>query len=218
MLFDADTVNAVVDCLRKRVESVALVCDPVCVSTSAHSLLHEDAVDVLISGLFPLSAIITPNKSEAELLLSRLGKPHRLDTLEDVVTGAYELLNVGCGAVLLKGGHLTSNIGDVHSIESKNANIKVIKQNLPGENMEILYGTSHNLSNMQLVVDVLHQKCGQTTMFVRPCIESSSTHGTGCTLSSSIASELAKGASCTSCLTCVSVIDMRSCWDSGRGR
>lgn len=198
MLFDADTVKTVADCLRKRAQSVALVCDPVCVSTSGHSLLHEDAVDILISGLFPLSTIITPNKSEAELLLSRLGKPCSLDRLEDVVIGAHELLKVGCGAVLLKGGHLASNLEDVLSVEKKHTNIKVTKQNLPGENMEILYGSTHiDLSSVQLVVDVLHQRSGQTTMFVRPRIESFSTHGTGCTLSSSIASELAKGASRT---------------------
>jgi hydroxymethylpyrimidine/phosphomethylpyrimidine kinase len=130
-----------------------------------------------------------------------LGKSCSLDRLEDVVTGAHELLKVGCGAVLLKGGHLASNIEDVLSVEKKHTNIKITQQNLPGENMEILYGsTQTDLSNMQLVVDVLHQRSGQTTMFVRPRIESSSTHGTGCTLSSSIASELAKGASCTFCL------------------
>ncbi|KAF8959768.1 Phosphomethylpyrimidine kinase-domain-containing protein [Flammula alnicola] len=148
MLYDADAAKVIVDVLKSRF--LPLQC-PVC-------LLHPDALAVLISELFPISTLITPNKSEAELLLSQMGKEFSIKGLEDMLTAAETLMSVGCEAVLLKGGHVTTRMPD-------------------------------------LVVDILYQRTRQKTMFVRPRIDSSSTHGTGCTLSSAIASELAKGAS-----------------------
>jgi hydroxymethylpyrimidine/phosphomethylpyrimidine kinase len=196
MLYDAETAKTVVDTLKSRFSSSGippLVCDPVCVSTSGYTLLCEDALEILISELFPLSTLITPNKSEAELLLSKMGSESLIKSLDDMFTAAEKLASVGCKAVLLKGGHITARMEDVSAIENRSPDIKVIKQNIPGENMEILIAGSPNYDTLDLVVDVLHQRGGQQTMFVRPRIESSSTHGTGCTLSSAIAAQLAKG-------------------------
>ena len=196
MLYDAETAKAVVDTLKSRFspsDMPPLVCDPVCVSTSGHTLLSEDALEILTSELFPLSTLITPNKSEAELLLSKMGSESLIESLDDMFTAAEKLASVGCKAILLKGGHITAKMEDVFAIENKFPDIKVIKQNIPGENMEILIAGSPNYDTLDLVADVLHQQDGQKTMFVRPRIESSSTHGTGCTLSSAIAAQLAKG-------------------------
>ena len=196
MLYDAKTTKTVVDTLKSRFSPSGfppLVCDPVCVSTSGHSLLHEDALEILISELFPVSTLITPNKSEAELLLSKMGSEFLIKSLDDMLRAAENLAFVGCTAVLLKGGHVTARMEDVFATEIKFPEVKVIKQNIPGENMEILIVGSPNYDTLDLVVDILHQKDGQKTMFVRPRIESSSTHGTGCTLSSAIAAQLAKG-------------------------
>lgn len=196
MLYDAETAKTVVNTLKSRFSPSGippLVCDPVCVSTSGHTLLCEDALEILISGLFPLSTLITPNKSEAELLLSKMGPEFLIESLDDMLTAAEKLGSVGCKAVLLKGGHIIARMEDVFAIENKFPDAKVIKQNIPGENMEILIAGSPNYDTLDLVVDILHQQDGQKTMFVRPRIESSSTHGTGCTLSSAIAVQLAKG-------------------------
>lgn len=196
MLYDAETAKTVVDALKTRFSPSGippLVCDPVCVSTSGHTLLHEDALEILTSELFPLSTLITPNKSEAELLLSKMGPEFLIGSLEDMLIAAEKLISVGCKAVLLKGGHITARMEDVFATQKKSPDVKVIKQNLPGENMEILLVGSPNYDTLDLVVDVLYQRDGQKTMFVRPRIESSSTHGTGCTLSSAIAAQLAKG-------------------------
>ncbi|KAF8901830.1 Phosphomethylpyrimidine kinase-domain-containing protein [Mucidula mucida] len=73
MLFDASITRAVVETLKAHYANESmppLVCDPVCVATSGHSLLNPDAIQVMIEDLFPLATIITPNKSEVELLLS----------------------------------------------------------------------------------------------------------------------------------------------------
>ncbi|KJA19069.1 hypothetical protein HYPSUDRAFT_56780 [Hypholoma sublateritium FD-334 SS-4] len=198
MLYDAETVKAVAGLLKTRFSSelsspLPLVCDPVCVSTSGHSLLHEDAIEVLISQLFPLSTLITPNKSEAELLLSHFGDSTPIHDLEAMLSSAQKLLSLGPKAVLLKGGHHSITMPDIVRIRQKNGCPKIIKHDLPSDNMEILLVGAPNYDDIELVVDVLYQIDGSLTLFVRPWIQSTSTHGTGCTLSSAITSELAKG-------------------------
>lgn len=203
MLFDAAIAKVVVQSLKTRASQgpfPPVICDPVCVSTSGHTLLHEDALDVLVSELFPLATLITPNKSEAELLLSKIGTPDvKIKDLDDMLSSAKKLLSAGCEAVLLKGGHVITSIQEVISTQEKYPDLKVIKQGLIGDNMEILLVNCPEIviDNLKLVVDVFYHKSGSTTVFVRPHIESSSTHGTGCTLSSAIAAELANGSSCT---------------------
>jgi hydroxymethylpyrimidine kinase / phosphomethylpyrimidine kinase / thiamine-phosphate diphosphorylase len=78
-----------------------VVCDPVMVSTSGSKLMQPAAQAQLVSAIFPRSALITPNKLEAEALLGRT-----LHSADDVVAGAAELLATGAKAVLIKGGHL----------------------------------------------------------------------------------------------------------------
>ncbi|KAI0081406.1 hypothetical protein K474DRAFT_1656531 [Panus rudis PR-1116 ss-1] len=196
MLFDADIVRTVARTLKTHYGSEGniphLVCDPVCVSTSGHTLLHPEAVDVMISELFPITSLITPNKSEAELLLSnRKLSSSEIVTLEDMLHASKNLLTLGPRAVLLKGGHLVSSLKDVDALT--NANVHVIRAGLLDENMEILQSAEEDRSDLPLVVDVLHQGGEEYTLFIRPRINSTSTHGTGCTLSAAIASGLAKG-------------------------
>lgn len=187
-----------------------LVVDPVCVSTSGHTLLEPSSIDTMISSLFPLSTLITPNKSEAELILSYLsrsklsdqGKDRReLKSLEDILSAATQLLSSGPKAVLIKGGHLTSSFSDINSFLSVHPNAEVEKDEILGENMEILLasGVEKDPKNFELVVDVLVEQGNggdnRVTLFVRTRIESTSTHGTGCTLSAAIVCGLAKGLS-----------------------
>ncbi|KAJ7584861.1 Phosphomethylpyrimidine kinase-domain-containing protein [Mycena floridula] len=186
MLFDAETVRVVADSLKTRFGQLApnLVCDPVMVSTSGHNLLESAAVDVMTSNLFPLATLITPNLAEAELLLQR-----PLQSLDSMLEAAQDLLQFGSKAVLLKGGHLIATMDDVMALSNE---IQVVKAFLIDENMEIL--KEHGAAiPPAVVVDVLQQKEGPTTVFVRPRIESTSTHGTGCTLSAAICCGLGQG-------------------------
>lgn len=78
-----------------------LVVDPVMVSKSGFSLIQDDAVDTIVSKLFPLATLITPNAHEAERLL---GRPLRNRT--DAIEAAQALCELGPRAALVKGGHL----------------------------------------------------------------------------------------------------------------
>src|SRR5207247_540778 len=48
---------------------VPLVVDPVMVASSGARLLREDAVEALVSKLFRLATVVTPNKDEATALV-----------------------------------------------------------------------------------------------------------------------------------------------------
>lgn len=202
MLYDGDNTRAVVRALKAHYGASTippLVCDPVCVSTSGHTLLQSDAVKVMIEELFPLAALITPNSAEAELLLSHGELPSdqssKVNSLESMLFAARNLLSFGCQGVLLKGGHITANLADVNQLCSAHAEIKVVRDYMLEGNMEILQQHHGIDASESLVVDILQQKDGLTTIFVRPRIDSVNTHGTGCTLSAALACELARGSS-----------------------
>jgi hydroxymethylpyrimidine/phosphomethylpyrimidine kinase len=194
MLFDADNTRAVVRALKSHYGGSLppLVCDPVSISTSGHTLLHPDAIEVMISELLPLTTLITPNKLEAELLLAHTQTPQKIDSLETMLQAASNLLRLGSQAVLLKGGHLVTSFEDVDRFTRSRPDIQVARDGLFEDNMEILR-THGSVLPSRLVVDVLTQKNGTSAVFIRPHIDSTSTHGTGCTLSAALACELAKG-------------------------
>ncbi|KAI0695108.1 Phosphomethylpyrimidine kinase-domain-containing protein [Cerioporus squamosus] len=198
MLYDAEHTRKIARTLKAHYGDASkvppLVVDPVSVSTSGHTLLHEDAVSVMLEELFPLATLITPNKPETELLLSRKGVSVKIETLEDMIAASEKLLAFGSKAVLVKGGHVSLTLEDIHRISAASPQVTVVPESFLDENMEILQVIEQDLASRQLVVDVLREG-EKVTLFVSPRIDSTSTHGTGCTLSAVIASALAKGES-----------------------
>jgi len=102
MLATAAIVGAVADRLSLERDR-PIVVDPVMVATSGHVLLEPDAIDVLKRQLLPKAFLVTPNLPEAALLLG----VDEAVTEAQAVAQARALLNFGCTAVLLKGGHGT---------------------------------------------------------------------------------------------------------------
>jgi hydroxymethylpyrimidine/phosphomethylpyrimidine kinase len=94
MLFSAAIVEMVADFLAAH--PVPLVVDPVMVASSGARLLRADAVETLVSRLFPLATVVTPNLLEAEALV---GGPASRDEL------ARRLHELGAKAVIVTGGH-----------------------------------------------------------------------------------------------------------------
>jgi hydroxymethylpyrimidine/phosphomethylpyrimidine kinase len=195
MLYDADTIGTIVGALKAHYRDALppIVCDPVCVSTSGHTLVQPQAIAVMIQELIPLATLITPNKHEAEILLSQEAPAAKIENLEDMISASSRLLDCGSHAVLLKGGHVTVAESDISHVVSRYPDILIQRQGLPHENVEILKSHGSLLPCDRLVVDVLSQRGGQVSLFVRPWLESKNTHGTGCTLSSALACGLACG-------------------------
>lgn len=125
-----------------------VVFDPVMVSTSGARLIQQETVAVLWKELFSRADLITPNLDEAEILIGR-----KIGSVSEMQEAAIEMVEKGCKAVLLKGGHL---IGPV------------------------LY-------------DVLTMQDEEPLRLETTFIESKNVHGTGCTLSSAIATYIALG-------------------------
>lgn len=98
MLFSAEIIEALADRLRH--VDFPLVVDPVCVSTSGHALIEENAVAMMKEKLIPLAALITPNKPETEVLTGI-----KLVDNKSVEEAGKKLLAMGAKAVLIKGGH-----------------------------------------------------------------------------------------------------------------
>ena len=109
MLHSTEVIEAVIAGLSGADEHCQLVVDPVMVATSGDRLLDSDAVAVLREQLLPLADLITPNMPEAAVLA---GFP--VETLEDQKRAGEALLALGCGAVLIKGGHGTDEL--VHDV------------------------------------------------------------------------------------------------------
>jgi hydroxymethylpyrimidine/phosphomethylpyrimidine kinase len=100
MLYSSEVIETVAKkCREYKVQN--LVIDPVMVATSGDVLLQNSAIESFKTILFPLSTLITPNLPEAEILLQA-----KIETIEDMIRLAPDLLQWGGKAVLLKGGHL----------------------------------------------------------------------------------------------------------------
>jgi hydroxymethylpyrimidine/phosphomethylpyrimidine kinase len=106
MLASAEIVRAVAGAVRAG--GIAhLVVDPVFVSKHGDPLLQEAAVEAIRTDLLPLASLVTPNLPETGGLLDR-----DVRTRDDMETAAGDLLALGPGAVLVKGGHLDEGAAD----------------------------------------------------------------------------------------------------------
>jgi hydroxymethylpyrimidine/phosphomethylpyrimidine kinase len=113
MLANAGIILAVADSLQSCPE-IPLVCDPVMIATSGDVLLEPDAIDALRERLIPRAALITPNIPEAARLLGC----EEAGDVDEMARQAEALRSLGCGAVLLKGGHSSGKMATdllVHS-------------------------------------------------------------------------------------------------------
>lgn len=123
---------------------VNVVIDPVMYAKNGCALMDPDSIDTLIAEVVPLADVITPNIPEAEKMAGM-----RVHTQADMKKAARIIHDMGCRAVLVKGGHSE------------------------GDATDILFDGSEFYS------------------FTSPRIQTKNTHGTGCTYSSAIASNLA---------------------------
>jgi len=100
MLASPQIVRTVAKALRRHgVQRIVL--DPVLRATSGASLGGDDTAQAIMTELFPVASLITPNMEEASLLLGR-----DISGPDDFKMAAQQLLAMGPQAVLIKGGHL----------------------------------------------------------------------------------------------------------------
>lgn len=169
MLATADAVEAVADILEKY-QPHHVILDPVMVSTSGRSLLEAEGREQMLRRLFPLAELVTPNIPEAEEILKVVDGSDKTDD------GLMENKQVA--------SEMTSSV-------------RITDQSLmemAAQTIRKRYGCNVLLKGghmTQAADDLLYQE--QAVWFPAERIECNNTHGTGCTLSSAIASALARG-------------------------
>ena len=137
------------------------------VSTSGAQLLPEKAVTNMITELLPLTTVLTPNIPEATLILKKAGRtPFPIDNLEGLKRLAAEVHSLGPRYVLLKGGHFP---------------------------LTYAYQTANSESDKKLVCNILFGGGDEMDIIEFPYQKTKHTHGTGCSLASALACNLALG-------------------------
>ena len=145
MLSCRETMLAVAKKLKKWTPNNTVV-DPVMYAKNGSPLMKESAINTLISDVVPIADLITPNIPEAEKMTGMAIKNR-----DDMRKAAQLIFEMGCRAVVVKGGHSD------------------------GDPVDILFDGNNYFEYPAYRVDTKH------------------THGTGCTFSSAIASNLALG-------------------------
>lgn len=123
-----------------------VVIDPVMYAKNGCPLMNPLSVNTLIETVLPLADILTPNIPEAEKITGM-----QIRSVMDMEAASKKIYEMGCKAVVVKGGHA---IGDA---------------------LDVLFDGK------------------QLYHFEAERIATKNTHGTGCTFSSAIASQLALG-------------------------
>lgn len=163
MLPGTELMAVTADRLRSN-EAPHVVIDPVMIASSGVLLSDVNAIREDSDDLFSQAELITPNIPEAENLTGM-----SISTLDEMADAATVLqARYGC-SVLVKGGHVVESASDVLVTDFENINqIKISGPDAP----------------------IVRGNC---IWYPGTRIDNPNTHGTGCTLSSAIASGLALG-------------------------
>jgi hydroxymethylpyrimidine/phosphomethylpyrimidine kinase len=166
------------------------VVDPVVRSTSGFDLISDEALQILIEKLFPLARVITPNIPEAERITGM-----KIENIADIEKAARKMQTFGAKNVLIKGGHLP--IRDVEfrisDLGSRISDFGFEEQN--GE-FDLTERANDENRKSQIAnrksIDFLFMDDEKFT-YSADFIETTATHGTGCTFAAAIAASLANG-------------------------
>lgn len=182
MVPNAAIAHVIVDTLKT--QKISIIYDPVMISTSGHRLMEEDCIQVVCEELLPLCTLVTPNIPEAELLMrqkkeSKTSRDMKTMQALDAENGKESDSEKGQRKILEK---LVET--------SKDAKHKrALLPQIYGTNFLVKGGHAEG----EDLADVLYTTTGKSHRFPTKKIATHNLHGTGCTLSSAIASYLVKG-------------------------
>lgn len=152
-------------------KNIKLVMDPVMVSTSGSTLVEDSTMKMCLDKILPSTYLCTPNFVEAEHLWKATGSEkvdvESLKQFKDFVVRLQGKLK--CQNLLVKGGHI------------------------PWLNGQRFNGEPALQEGLEIVDILFQSKENAIVTYLSPFIYATNSHGTGCTLASSISSNLAKG-------------------------
>ncbi len=104
MLHSVNVIKSVIKSLCK-INIKKIILDPVMVAKGGTKLISKQSIKILKKELIKKVTLITPNIPEAEILTNT-----KIYSREDMIFAGKVLLNLGAKNVLIKGGHLPSNL------------------------------------------------------------------------------------------------------------
>ena len=109
MLHNANLVSAVCKTLSENGiienDQIKIILDPVMVAKGGHKLLEFEAIDALKDLISKSKPILTPNIPEAEILTGI-----KIKNLTDMEKAGKEIIKLGASSVILKGGHMKTEV------------------------------------------------------------------------------------------------------------
>lgn len=186
MIYSRENVEAVAKAIdRWKLKNIVL--DPVMVSTSGRELLRPEAAEAMQELLFPRVTLVTPNVPETEKLLDF---PSRIREWTDVSVDTGETAD----ALAQKRGQEASFActGKQPRSFSRKSWVEASARKFSARWHTAFLIKGGHLEGAP--ADYLYDG-GEGTWFPGQRIETRHTHGTGCTLSTAIACNLAKGLS-----------------------
>lgn len=114
MLHNKEAAQVVVSAI-DTFKPTKIVLDPVMISTSGSKLLEDDTIGIITNELFRRVTLVTPNIDEAAFLSGIT-----IRNEEEMNIAAYRLMEMGCNALLMKGGHLgKEEMADILYVKDK---------------------------------------------------------------------------------------------------
>lgn len=104
MIPTGDHASVIADVL-KSYPDIPVIFDPVMITSTGKQLMADECLAVIQECLLPQVALLTPNIDEAAVLTGM-----SIQNLGDIKDAALGIVKSNCKAVLVKGGHLRSNI------------------------------------------------------------------------------------------------------------
>ena len=104
MLHSESVIKSVINSL-KSIRVSKIILDPVMVAKGGTRLINNKAINILKNQLIKKVSLITPNIPEAEVLTDL-----KIRNLQDMIKAAQFLMSMGAKNVLIKGGHLKSEV------------------------------------------------------------------------------------------------------------
>ena len=173
MLHSVEVINAVLKSLNK-INVKKIILDPVMVAKGGTKLIDNRSIKILKSKLIKKVSLITPNIPEAEILTNS-----KIKNTRDMINAANILMELGANNVLVKGGHLNTNV--LQNIFVSRKEIKIIKsKRITTKNT---HGTGCTLSSAITTFfscgKSLKKSCELATKYVQNAIGSNLNYGKG---------------------------------------
>lgn len=204
----------IIECVKENLQKYApknCVIDPVMFAKNGFALMPKEICEFYRQTMLSFASVLTPNIPEAQHLCG-----FNIQNIADMKRAAFVLHKMGAKSVLLKGGHFAEGYARESGTHQSgnNAEIDAITTHMLTLDLESMGRDSKNIESSEAQIHTTHASSTHENItdksprsddvffngsefFILPCerIETKNTHGTGCTLSSAIASNLALGKS-----------------------